>query len=441
MRNLSKSLQTRAAAAAESYSAALGVECRVLDRDGKGLNVASDGRPLASRGAASNAGCSFCALLRSLDPSVSVDCGDVHRYGIYQAERFGGEYIYFCSLSLLHWAVPVSAFGETQLALVGGPVLLVEPEELVAEELERRFGLSSSVLGAAKEALGGIRLVPPAQATAFAEVLKGVAAGIAAEALPDLLRSGLDSGPGQDSDSGADLDSAIPPFEFGSRNATYPIRKEKELIDCVSRGDREGARLIMNDLLGHLFFSSGKRMDDVRVRLQELAVLLSRAAIEGGASEEEVFGINMAYFEKIRTVRGFEEMAFLLAKVTRRFSDCVFDLQEVKHADVMHKALRYFNEHYAEKISLESVADWVHLSPSYFSRLFKAEMKMNFSAYLSSLRVEKGKRLLADRSIPLVEVAGRAGFDDQSYFTKVFKKTTGLSPGAYRESRGSGKKG
>lgn len=436
MRNLSDSLQTRSLAAAESYSAALGVECRVLDRDGKALGASR------ASSATSKAGCSFCALLRSLDPSVSVDCGEVHRYGIYQAERFGGEYIYFCSLSLLHWAVPVAPFGETQLALVGGPVLLVEPEELVAEELERRFGLSSSVLGAAKEALSGLRLVPPAQATAFAEVLKGMAAGIAAEALPELLRSGLDSSPslGLDAETGADLD-AIPPFEFGSRNATYPIRKEKELIDCVSRGDREGARLIMNDLLGHLFFSSGKRMDDVRVRLQELAVLLSRAAIEGGASEEEVFGINMAYFEKIRTVRSFEEMAFLLAKVTRRFSDCVFDLQEVKHADVMHKALRYFNEHYAEKISLESVADWVHLSPSYFSRLFKAEMKMNFSAYLSQLRVEKGKRLLADRSIPLVEVAGRAGFDDQSYFTKVFKKTTGLSPGAYRESRGSGKKG
>jgi AraC-like DNA-binding protein len=382
-------------------------------------------------------GCSFCRLLRDLGPAV--DCGDVHRYGIYQAERFGGEYIYFCSLSLLHWAVPVVAFGETVLAFVGGPVLLVEPEDLIAEEFVSRYDLSEAALEAARAALGRLRLVPPAQATAFAELLKGLAAGVASEALPEVLSAGLAVGADSDSEEASEDDASIPPFEFGSRNSVYPIRKEKELVDCVSRGDREGAAVIMNDLLGHLFFSSGKRMDDVRARLQEIAVLLSRAAIEGGASEEEVFGINMAYFEKIRSVRSFEEMAFLLAKVTRRFSDCVFDLQKVKHADVMHKALRYFNEHYAEKITLDAVAAAVHLSPSYFSRLFKVEMKMNFSTYLSLLRVEKSKRLLADRSIPLVEVAGRAGFDDQSYFTKVFKKAAGLSPGAYRESRGAAK--
>jgi AraC-like DNA-binding protein len=387
-------------------------------------------------------GCSFCHLLRGLGPAV--DCGNVHRYGIYQAERFGGEYIYFCSLSLLHWAVPIVAFGETVLAFVGGPVLLVEPEDLIAEEIVSRYGLSGPALEAARAALGRLRFVPPSQATSFAELLKCLAAGVSAEALPEVLREGLAVGADAGVTEGGvedaiEDDGSIPPFEFGSRNSAYPIRKEKELVDCVTRGDREGAAVIMNDLLGHLFFSSGKRMDDVRVRLQEIAVLLSRAAIEGGASEEEVFGLNMAYFEKIRTVRSFEAMAFLLAKVTRRFSDCVFDLQEVKHADVMHKALRYFNEHYAEKISLDSAAAAVHLSPSYFSRLFKAEMKMNFSTYLSSLRVEKSKRLLSDRSIPLVEVAGRAGFDDQSYFTKVFKKTTGLSPGTYRESRGAAK--
>ena len=418
------SLQIRAAAAAESYASSLGVECRVMDREGRLL------WPLGGP----QKGCSFCRLLRGLGPAV--DCGDVHRYGIYQAERFGGEYIYFCSMSLLHWAVPVVTFGETALAFVGGPVLLVEPEDLIAEEIVSRYDLSGAALETARNALRGLRFVPPSQATSFAELLKGLAAGVAAEALPEVLHAGLAAGGAED--AGED-DVSIPPFEFGSRNSVYPIRKEKELVDCVSRGDREGAAVIMNDLLGHLFFSSGKRMDDIRVRLQEIAVLLSRAAIEGGASEEEVFGLNMAYFEKIRSVRSFEEMAFLLAKVTRRFSDCVFDLQKVKHSDVMHKALRYFNENYAEKISLDSAAAAVHLSPSYFSRLFKAEMKMNFSAYLSSLRVEKSKRLLSDRSIPLVEVAGRAGFDDQSYFTKVFKKTTGLSPGAYRESRGAAK--
>jgi two-component system, response regulator YesN len=409
----------KAIGVAESYSAAIGVDCRVLGRDGS----------VAWPANAAAGGCSFCRLVRGLDPSHVVECGAIHRYGVYQAERFGGQYIYFCSASLLHWAVPIVAFGETVAALIGGPVLLVEPDDIMADEIGPRYGFSGETLDRVRSALGELRLVPPSQATAFSDVLRGLAAGISASAIPDAVAAGNE-------DESRDSDS-MPPFEFGSRVAAYPLAKERSLVDCVSRGDQDGARVIMNDLLGHLFFSSGKRMDVVRSRLQELAVLLSRAAIEGGASEEEIFGLNNVYLKQLQSVRSFEDMAFLLAKITRRFSDCVFDLQAIKHADVMRKALRYFNAHYSEKIGLESVADEVHLSPSYFSRLFKGEMKMNFSTYLNELRIERSKVLLDDRSISLVEIAGRVGFEDQSYFTKVFKKVTGLSPGAYRESRGS----
>ncbi|MDD5603976.1 MAG: helix-turn-helix transcriptional regulator, partial [Eubacteriales bacterium] len=61
-------------------------------------------------------------------------------------------------------------------------------------------------------------------------------------------------------------------------------------------------------------------------------------------------------------------------------------------------------------------------------------MKTNFSSYLNLKRVETSKRLLADSSVNLLEIAGLSGFEDQSYFTKVFKKYTGTSPGKYRES-------
>lgn len=431
------SLLARAAALAQAYSEAVGVECRVLGLDGSVLwpeprdAFVAQGDSSAKGDSGSPRGCRFCALVRRLESEHAIECGDIHRYGIYQAERFGGQYIYFCSASLLHWAVPITALGETAAAFVGGPVLLVEPEEMIADELGARFGFSEATLGPLRAALGELRLVPPSQATAFSEVLRALAAALAASAIPDAVAAGIDD---DSSDLGSD---AIPPFEFGSRVAAYPIAKERALVECVSRGDQDGARLLMNDLLGHLFFSSGKRMDVVRSRVQELAVILSRAAIEGGASEEEIFGLNNVYLERLRTVRSFEDMAFLLAKITRRFSDCVFDLKAVKHADMIRKALRYFNAHYPEKISLESVAEEVRLSPSYFSRLFKDEMNTSFSAYLNELRIDKSKALLGDRSIGLAEIAGRVGFDDQSYFTKIFKKVTGMSPGAYRESRGS----
>ena len=89
------------------------------------------------------------------------------------------------------------------------------------------------------------------------------------------------------------------------------------------------------------------------------------------------------------------------------------------------------------KITLEEVSSHVYLSPSYFSKIFKEEMKYNFNTYLNHIRIEVSKQLLADDKVLLVDVSSLVGYEDQSYFSKVFKKMTGVSPGKFRENRGS----
>ena len=89
-----------------------------------------------------------------------------------------------------------------------------------------------------------------------------------------------------------------------------------------------------------------------------------------------------------------------------------------------------------KKIALEDVAEHVFLSPSYFSKIFNEELSSNFSKYLNKVRIEQAKRLLLSSSASLIEISNLVGFDDQSYFSKVFKKLTGVTPGKYREARG-----
>jgi YesN/AraC family two-component response regulator len=125
-----------------------------------------------------------------------------------------------------------------------------------------------------------------------------------------------------------------------------------------------------------------------------------------------------------------------LSRIMIRFSDCVFDLKDVKHVDVIYKALEFIKNNYMNKISLADVAEVAHISPSYFSKIFKEEMGCNFNTYLNEVRVNMSKRLLLDDSISLVDIAFLTGYEDQSYFSKVFKKMTGISPGKYRESKG-----
>lgn len=97
------------------------------------------------------------------------------------------------------------------------------------------------------------------------------------------------------------------------------------------------------------------------------------------------------------------------------------------------KALEYIAAHYTENLTLQSVADIVHLSKSYFSLYFKKQTGRNFIDYLIELRIREAKRLLTQNDIRIYDVAVAAGFKDVKYFGKAFKKVTGLTPLEYRE--------
>jgi two-component system response regulator YesN len=101
--------------------------------------------------------------------------------------------------------------------------------------------------------------------------------------------------------------------------------------------------------------------------------------------------------------------------------------------ELITKALEYIAAHYTENLTLQSVADIVHLSKSYFSLYFKKQTGRNFVDYLIDLRIREAKRLLVENDNRIYDVAGAAGFKDVKYFSKVFKKVTGLTPMAYRE--------
>ena len=103
---------------------------------------------------------------------------------------------------------------------------------------------------------------------------------------------------------------------------------------------------------------------------------------------------------------------------------------------------RYLQEHLAEEVSLSVLAERFHLNPQYISQLFKNEIGVGFLAYLTNIRMEKAKKLLLSTPLPVAEVAERSGYGDYRVFTKVFKKSEGVTPSQYRrdflESTGSG---
>ncbi|GGF71439.1 hypothetical protein GCM10010912_15740 [Paenibacillus albidus] len=98
----------------------------------------------------------------------------------------------------------------------------------------------------------------------------------------------------------------------------------------------------------------------------------------------------------------------------------------------MKKLLEYIEEHYAEPLSLTDLARHFHFNPSYLSSLFTAHNHEGFKEHLNSIRTGKAAELLRAGEAPISEISSMVGYGDHSYFCKVFKKYTGLSPSAYR---------
>ncbi|CAM4104493.1 response regulator transcription factor [Saccharibacillus endophyticus] len=103
-------------------------------------------------------------------------------------------------------------------------------------------------------------------------------------------------------------------------------------------------------------------------------------------------------------------------------------------AGVMEEIAAYIREHYREELTLQDLADRFFLSREYISRRFKRELGENVFDYLANIRLERAKRLLLDSDMTVVRIAELVGYQDEKYFSRVFKKTTGHTPNEFRRA-------
>lgn len=104
-------------------------------------------------------------------------------------------------------------------------------------------------------------------------------------------------------------------------------------------------------------------------------------------------------------------------------------------SSLVRNACRYIEEHYGEKLSLESISDQFYISPNYFSALFKKETGINFLEYLTSVRMQEAGKLLKNPQYSISEVAERTGYRDISHFSQNFSKKYGMAPSVWRRQQ------
>ena len=373
--------------------------------------------------------CKVCADVQ-FERSSRLQCEDVHRDAVLQAVRWGGKYEYLCPAGAAFFCAAMQQDMDVRYGIAAGPFLMVGTGEFIHEDLERFF------IGKVPEKLKAQAKKLPylysERVSHLANILS-MSAAYAAERDNYQLRIMKQIAKCQN-----DVYTSLHGLKNkGSGDDTYPILEEKRLQAYIAQGDKASAQRALNEILGHIFFCSGGSFDYIKARITELVVILSRAAIEGGADIREVFGLNRDYLADIQAFASLDDLNRWLAGVLTRFTNSVFDFSAAKHADQIKRVITFVRKNYMKKITLNDISNDSSLSVSYLSKIFKEETGQSLSAYINHVRVESAKMFLLDESIPLIDVAYLSGFEDQSYFSKVFKKVTHVTPGKYREKKGN----
>lgn len=221
----------------------------------------------------------------------------------------------------------------------------------------------------------------------------------------------------------------IPYLSTGPFN--YPFHYERAVMDKVRCGDRKQAKKALSDLLNEIFRSKAS-IETVKACVLELLVVLSRAAVEGGGNLDQLTLLNIKGINGLNRCNSQEQVEEWMLESLNLFMDNMLKNRSSINVRVINKACDYIVENCHRNISLEEVAQKVHLSHFYFSRLFKQEKGCNFVDFITKVRVDRAKVMLQDPDSTVVQIAAEVGYQDASYFCRVFRHATSMTPKQYR---------
>lgn len=406
---------TLAQACAKAFSTACGVGCTVSDASGELLYECGHG-------------CVSCGICRAANRTQEA-CVQSHIYGMTEASRFGGKYIYYCPMGLTCFVSPLLGDEQVAAKVTVGPFLMVDRQDYLTFDLMERFHLDEETLARVTEQLQFIPYVAADKVSEMSTLLF-MAVGF----MNNVSESHRMLEQQNSLAMQSNITTYIQQIKSESTTTQYPYDTERRLMQAVRRADHKEAKQCLNDLLGYVFLTSGGDLEQMKPLVYELLTILSRTTIEAGANPEQTLTANRKNYAELNKIQDFDLLCRWTNRVAGTLMNSIFKFDGVRHANVIHQSIHYVNAHYAERISLEDLARRVYLSPSYFGKVFKEETGETFVAFLNRVRIERSKELLRQPHMRLADIAQLAGFEEQSYFCRVFKKVVGVTPTQYREA-------
>ncbi|RCW74946.1 helix-turn-helix domain-containing protein [Saliterribacillus persicus] len=215
----------------------------------------------------------------------------------------------------------------------------------------------------------------------------------------------------------------------------HDLMYERRIFQCIKEGNPKEFIKKHNTLPAKGMYGTLSKQSYLRDQ-KNLAIsgitIGTRYAMEGGLNQETAYTLSDIAIQNIEEQTDVSKVRKMLTSSLADLAKRVQINKQKKYSKIINQALLYiFNQLY-DPLSLEGIAKVINTNPSYLSSLFKQEVGINISTYIQKERIEEAKKLLELSDYPITKIAILLQFNDQSYFTKVFKKETNMTPKQYR---------
>lgn len=375
--------------------------------------------------------CKFCQLIYSMEHGLDR-CRSAYKRAGKQAAMFGEPYIFRCPSGLIEWAAPIIVEGEHLGTIICGQVLMWKPEEFFWIELREMNQELTSDFTELFAAVDELPIVSASMVRSASYLMYIVANYIMKSGWQNYIHTKeilyQQSLIHEEMENRKNLENKLP-----GPSMEYSISSESDLMTKIKLGDEKNARELFQKLLADIIICGSSQLPLIQTKVVELSVMISRCAVSVGVPLSTASEENSKIFREIYQETTPEGICVKGQQLLDFFMGQVQSLNKKPTHSKVQEIQIYIQNHFNQSLTLEQIAQSVYLSPSYASRLFKKVKHISLMEYLTKVRLEEAKRLLKNPQYLIDEIAENTGYDDASYFTKVFKRYEGVTPTQYRK--------
>ncbi|MEH7386257.1 helix-turn-helix domain-containing protein [Bacillus sp. JJ1521] len=223
-------------------------------------------------------------------------------------------------------------------------------------------------------------------------------------------------------------------LDIGKALHTYfPKRIENELFDSIKVNDKVKVYELLNELIDEIF---SEDLNHVQYQtslvrfLSDLIELMHTLAINVLDLED-----NRSIFETVYEQKSREDVKeWFITVIIDPLLQKIEDRAESQYKSISENIVHIIHEEFESNITLDMIANRLHYNPNYLSSIFRKEMNISFSEYLSMYRINMAKKWLVETDVSVKDISDKLNFNNSQNFIRSFKKIEGTTPGKYRES-------